>query len=73
LVAAGADVNVTDNTGWTPLMRATYAGHSDAIRALIDAGADVNATNIFGRTALTMAEVRSIEEVLAALQGTPVQ
>jgi hypothetical protein len=41
-LAAGMDVNVTDNEGVTALMAAAGKGHSNIIEALIKAGGDVN-------------------------------
>lgn len=35
LIAAGADVNAMDNEGWTALMRAAHAGHTDCVQALV--------------------------------------
>ena len=35
LLANGADVTATDHDGWTPLMWAAYAGHTDAVKALL--------------------------------------
>ncbi len=43
LIAAGADLNWRDNSGFTPLMNAVAVANLDAVRALIEAGADVNA------------------------------
>jgi ankyrin repeat protein len=42
LVAAGADANLQDDTGETPLLAASVACNPDTVRALIDNGADVN-------------------------------
>jgi ankyrin repeat protein len=40
---AGANLNATDEYGWTPLHWAARNGHTGAVRALLDARADVNA------------------------------
>lgn len=52
LLSSGADVNVKDSRGTTPLMYAAAVGTSRMMRQLIDAGADVNARNSFDATAL---------------------
>lgn len=43
LIRAGADVNVKNNFGRTPLHAAAESGHLGCLRELIAAGADVNA------------------------------
>lgn len=43
LVDAGADVNLTDSGGVTPLYRAVRARGADAVRELLDLGANVHA------------------------------
>jgi ankyrin repeat protein len=57
LLAHGADPNVGDKVGITPLMLATEAGPIEAeiARDLIAHGADVNAKNYFGVTPLMLA------------------
>jgi ankyrin repeat protein len=41
-VAAGADLDVRDQAGRTPLMAATRARQTDAVRVLLEAEADVD-------------------------------
>jgi uncharacterized caspase-like protein len=41
LIEKGADVNVLEGTGWTPLFAATYFGHANIVRILLDAGAEI--------------------------------
>ena len=71
LIAAGADVNATSNTGWTPLHTTSQYGYTDIAKVrslhrlisfydgrsqvLIAAGADVNAKIDKGHTPLNMA------------------
>jgi uncharacterized protein len=43
LVKDGADVNIRDEKGWTPLMFAAYFGAYDGMYALLEAGADFRA------------------------------
>ncbi len=43
ILRAGADPNVPDHDGWTPLHTAGMAGHTDLARRLIEAGASVMA------------------------------
>jgi len=45
LVDAGADVNVRDGDGETPLLNAVYKGYTSIARKLIDLGANVNTPN----------------------------
>ena len=42
LLEEGADINVRDAQGRTPLMIATYQHNTDMVRTLLQAGADVN-------------------------------
>ena len=42
LIKAGADVNITDVNGYTPLTISVDHGHEHCVRLLIRAGADVN-------------------------------
>jgi ankyrin repeat protein len=68
LINAGADVNVADRVGWTPLHWAVDGGNqTDIMKMLIDAGADVNATNIFGQTPLHFAAVLTMKKQMASI------
>lgn len=42
LLAAGADIETLDTSGWTPLLEAARLGHAEAVQVLINAGADVD-------------------------------
>ena len=44
----GADADVTNEEGWTPLMAAAQKGHMDIARLLIAHGANINATTYYG-------------------------
>ena len=72
----GADVNVSDDIGRTPLIyAATFNPDPEVVRVLIEAGADVNAQieDVWspedGTTALMAAMTRSAPEVIRALVG----
>lgn len=52
LLAAGADANIADNDGLTPLVAAAGMGSTGVVKALLDVGAEVEHKNIEGRTAL---------------------
>jgi cytohesin len=51
----GADVNATDEVGFTPLHNAVTGGHKEIVELLITKGADVNAKNKRGDTPLYLA------------------
>ena len=55
LIQAGADVNVYDSEGETPLMYAASSNSIDVVRVLIEAGANVNDRADDERTALIIA------------------
>src|SRR5438046_4534393 len=55
LLAAGADLNVTNRSGEVPLHLAAVSGSKDVAQLLIDRGADVNAQDRGGFTPLHMA------------------
>jgi ankyrin repeat protein len=44
LIQAGANVNLSDRSGFTPLASAAYAGYGAIVNLLIDAGADIQAS-----------------------------
>lgn len=64
---AGVPVNLTNDSGDTLVMLASYHGHADAVRALIERGADVNRANDRGQTPLAGAVFKGEDAVVAAL------
>ena len=55
LLGEGADPNLVNEMGWTPLMMAAYQGDEDLVQLLIDRGADPDKVDHHGNTALSMA------------------
>jgi len=55
LIAAGASIDLKDNSGWTALMWASASGKIDCVNALIAAGASIDLKNKYGETALIYA------------------
>jgi ankyrin repeat protein len=43
LIKAGANVNLTDKLGFSPIASAAYSGYSEIVNLLIEAGADIQA------------------------------
>lgn len=66
-VAAGTDLNQTDDFGSTPLIIATTFGKTAIAKELIQAGADLNATGGDGGTALHGAAFYCRTEIVEAL------
>ncbi|MBR1978491.1 MAG: ankyrin repeat domain-containing protein [Akkermansia sp.] len=67
LIAGGHNVNMTDDDGETPLMRAAERGNLRAVDALIKAGANVNAKDEDGNTALMDAADEGHNDVVLRL------
>lgn len=57
LVKRGANVNMKDLEGETPLMFAVRFSSNEVVKTLIDAGADANAKNKKGESVLAIAEM----------------
>jgi ankyrin repeat protein len=55
LLDAGADFNLKDNNGRTPLHSASWNDHANCVRILLDAGADLNLKDNLGRTPFELA------------------
>lgn len=64
----GADVNLQDRLGLTPLHHAASAGNMAVVRLLLDNGADVNASNEIGVTPLYSALARSRTRIATLLR-----
>lgn len=67
LVENGANVNVADNEGWTPLMRAALAGDKNIVALLLDKGAEVKNFNSVNESALMHATISECNECLDLL------
>lgn len=67
-ILAGADVNIQDDGGWTPLMCACSGGHIEKAKSLLKAqNIDVNVRNEAGMTALHYAASKGRDELLSVL------
>lgn len=67
LVAHGAEVNVAQHGGWTPLHQAADHNHLDMVALLLAEGADPTARSDDGRTPADMARARGFADVLRLL------
>ena len=54
LLESGADVNIRDEYGNSPLILAAENGHTECIAVLVEAGAEVNTVNKYDNSALMM-------------------
>ncbi|KAB1271757.1 Fibronectin type 3 and ankyrin repeat domains protein 1 [Camelus dromedarius] len=68
LIDAGADVNVKDKDGKTPLMVAVLNDHEELVQLLLDKGADASVKNEFGKGVLEMARVFDRQNVIFLLE-----
>ena len=68
LMNSGANPNISDNEGQTPLMNVVaLTANVKAVKLLIDKGADVNAVDIAGETALDVARLYGLNEIISLL------
>ena len=59
LIAAGLDVNATNEGDFTALHCAAFSGLNEVVRQLLSHGADIDARDWRGRTAFRLAQARS--------------
>jgi ankyrin repeat protein len=72
LVQRGADVNVRQRHGWTPLHSAAHNGSEALVDALLAAGADAAATNDDGVTAADLARKAGHDAIVERLAAVSV-
>nr|XP_055028011.1 fibronectin type 3 and ankyrin repeat domains protein 1 isoform X2 [Misgurnus anguillicaudatus]XP_055028012.1 fibronectin type 3 and ankyrin repeat domains protein 1 isoform X2 [Misgurnus anguillicaudatus] len=67
LLQAGADVNVRDKPGKTPLMVAVLNNHEELVKLLLDSGADHQMKNEYGASTADMAKAFGKENIINLL------
>lgn len=68
LLSRGADVNVSNRNGWTPLMAAVSSGSYGIALLLLEKGADPNSKHTYGWTALKLASQKGKEDIVKLLK-----
>jgi hypothetical protein len=68
LLGMGADVNVRDGDGRTPLMCAAAKGYADMVQVLIQNGAEPKLENNVGDSALSIASMKGYTRIAKALE-----
>ena len=63
LIDYGADINIIDSDGDTPLHRAASQGSLEIVKSLLDAGADVGAKNNMGLKAASVAKIAELSSL----------
>ena len=69
LLGGGADPNVSQAGGWTPLHQAAAHGREESAKLLVEHGASLTAKSDDGRTPLEMARAKGHESMEALLGG----
>lgn len=69
LVKAGADLNVQDREGNTPLLIACRYSSEKVVRYLVKAGADITMKNSKGETAMDIAAERGYSDAMELMMG----
>lgn len=68
LLAMGADINVRNEAGQTPLMRAAAKGYADMVQVLIQNGANLRLENNRGESAMTIALMKGYTRIAESLK-----
>jgi len=68
LIAMGADVNVRNDAGQTPLMLAAEKGYADMVQVLIQHSANPKLVNNQGESALTIALMKGYTRIAESLE-----
>ena len=75
LLEAGANPNVRQSAGWTPLHAAAMNGDLTSVELLLASGADPTATNDEGRSVIDLAtesgDEQTADRIRSALQAAP--
>ncbi len=72
LIDQGADLNMQDEYGYTPLIWAVSYSKYDIVKLLLDAGADKDITDTWKNNALYWANYYKNEEIISLLDNKPV-
>ncbi len=67
LASNGADINITDNNGWSPLHYACRDGYTDALSKMLDFNPEINLKVQSGYTALMLAAYNGEYEICELL------
>ena len=73
LIKAGLPTEVSEDSGFTPLLEATNDGHVEVVKYLIGHGADANARDNDGKSALDMAMEDGHKELIEFLKKDSVR
>ena len=60
---AGIDPDISDESGTTPLMLASFRGHVQVVKLLVEKGGDPNRKNAFRQTPLTLSMIREQKSI----------
>lgn len=69
LLKAGADMNVADSHGWTPLHFACKNGDVELVKVLVDSGADVLRVTNSHETPLAIAEAHHNDDIVSLIHN----
>lgn len=61
LLDKGADANCVNEKGWTPLVKAAFNQHLNAVKLLVNAGAEINHQSVNGTTIFMYAKTKVME------------
>ena len=64
MIRGGADINLTDTNGATPLHYAAYSGNTKIVEYLIKRGVNVSAMDFLGRTSYSLAKNSKTREII---------
>ena len=65
----GLDVEAADSHGFTPLMLASFNGHTSTAALLLSLGACLDTTNVIGKTAVDLARTQGQQKVVWLLEA----